>query len=129
MPTEDITIKMDYHINDSLQVGDVLLYSNVVEKLGMKHTRSYDGTTSDKAVMGRVLNISRNGRSGGYLTVRHNTLVDAPTASSDFLYFVKDSSANTTSLLGYYAEVEMINTSTEKVELYQIGVQAVESSK
>jgi len=33
------------------------------------------------------------------------------------------------SLLGYYAEVEMVNNDTKKAELYSVGSEIFESSK
>ena len=50
-------------------------------------------------------------------------------STSSFVFFAKDNRANMTSLLGYYNEVEMINNSTSKAELYSVGTEIVESSK
>lgn len=47
----------------------------------------------------------------------------------DFLFFSKDNRANMTSLLGYYAEVEVKNNSTEKAEIFAMGSEIFESSK
>ena len=43
--------------------------------------------------------------------------------------FGKDKSVNTTSLVGYYADVKFVNTSDEKVELFSVGSEIAESSK
>ena len=43
--------------------------------------------------------------------------------------FEKDKQVNSSSLIGYYAEVKFVNNSTEKVELFSIGAEVSESSK
>ena len=43
--------------------------------------------------------------------------------------FVKDKKANTTSLLGYYAEAKFVNNSIDKAELFSVGSEVTESSK
>ncbi len=120
----DLTLKFDKHINDSVQVGDVLFYSPTSTVDGVKTVVDY----SNIKKMGPIINIRRKGRSGGFITVDHDAAVFAPTTSS-FLFFSKDNMANLTSLLGYYIELKFVNTSTSKAELYQVGVETTESSK
>jgi hypothetical protein len=43
--------------------------------------------------------------------------------------FSKDKVANNTSLLGYFAEVKLINNSTEKAELFALNSEIGLSSK
>ena len=47
----------------------------------------------------------------------------------DFLMFAKDMAVNNNSLTGYYAKVEMENTSTEPIELFALSSEATHSSK
>jgi len=49
--------------------------------------------------------------------------------NQDFVFFSKDNRANMASLLGYYAEVEVKNNSTEKAEIFAMGSEIFESSK
>ena len=49
--------------------------------------------------------------------------------SSDYVFFVKKADVSNTSLAGYYAEVEMKNTSTDKAELFAVGSEIAISSK
>lgn len=49
--------------------------------------------------------------------------------TNDFIFFGKDNRANMTSLLGYYAEVEVKNNSTDKAEIFAMGSEIFESSK
>ena len=51
-----------------------------------------------------------------------------PTAN-DFIFFGKDNKIGTSSLNGYYAEVEMKNDSTASAELFAVSAEVVESSK
>ena len=43
--------------------------------------------------------------------------------------FTKDNKANMSSLLGYYAKIQMKNNSTSEAELFSIGADFFESSK
>ena len=43
--------------------------------------------------------------------------------------FSKNTSVNNSSLLGYYAEVKLTNTRTDKIELFSIGSEVTQSSK
>ena len=47
----------------------------------------------------------------------------------DLIMFSKDNAVNMASILGYYAEVEMINDSTEKAKLYAVSADINKSSK
>jgi hypothetical protein len=50
-------------------------------------------------------------------------------SNNPYYFFVKDTSVNTSGLLGYYAEVKLSNNSTSKAELFSIGTEIFESSK
>ena len=43
--------------------------------------------------------------------------------------FSKDNKANMASLLGYYASAQFRNNSTDEADLFNVGVEVVESSK
>ena len=45
------------------------------------------------------------------------------------ILFSKDNAVNMSSILGYYAEVKMTNTSTSEAELFQVSADMFESSK
>ena len=48
---------------------------------------------------------------------------------SAFISFAKEKKINTSSLLGYYADVNFVNDSKAKAELFSVGSEIVESSK
>ena len=120
----NITVTFSFDLNESVQLGDTLHYVN---------------PTNDTLQGGDVIPFNNDGiiEVGTITTVNYatNTIVAdiqnstaLPTGSSFFL-FSKDNRANMASLLGYYAEVEFTNNSTEKAELYSVGSEIFESSK
>ena len=50
-------------------------------------------------------------------------------SNNAYYFFVKDTSVNTSGLLGYYADVKLVNNSTKSAELFSIGSEVVVSSK
>ena len=64
------------------------------------------------------------------ITIATNTLQSnqLPTTSS-YIFFSKDNKVNSSSILGYYAEVTFKNNSTTEAELFSIGCVIGESSK
>ena len=57
-----------------------------------------------------------------------DTIITQAPRIGDFLMFAKDRRANTSSLKGYYAEIDMVNSSSEKIELFAIGLGTTASS-
>ena len=119
-----ITVNFNFDLNESVQLGDTLHYVN---------------PTNDTLQGGDVIPFNNDGiiEVGEITTVNYatNTIVAdiqnstaLPTGTSFFL-FSKDNRANMASLLGYYAEVEFTNNSTEKAELFSAGSEIFESSK
>ena len=49
--------------------------------------------------------------------------------SGSFILFNKDNEANLNSVLGYYAEVKMVNNSKTEAELFAVSANVAESSK
>ena len=49
--------------------------------------------------------------------------------TNSFLMFSKNNKANIGGLKGYYAQVNLTNNSDEKIELYSVGSEIVQSSK
>ena len=61
--------------------------------------------------------------------VANNDITLPVHGNNPYYFFIKDSSVNTSGLLGYYAEVKMVNNSPQKAELFSIGSEIFESSK
>jgi len=67
-------------------------------------------------------------RSTNKVTVNAGTNIPLPEVG-DYLFFAKNSNINTPGLMGYYAEVEMTNDSTQHAELFAVSSDVSESSK
>lgn len=50
-------------------------------------------------------------------------------SSGDYIFFSKDNAVNLASLKGYYAEVKFVNNSTDRAELFNVGLGVEVSSK
>ena len=46
-----------------------------------------------------------------------------------FFMFSKDNTVNLASVLGYHAEVQFVNNSSKKAEMFSVGVDTFDSSK
>jgi|TARA_R110000765_G_scaffold228874_1_gene332517 hypothetical protein len=109
-----INLKNDID-NVSLQIGDVAYY--------VKDDDTSTSVTSFTDSVERIGVITSIGTS--YIVV--DSTIEPP--ANAFLMFSKDKVANNTSLLGYFAEVKLINNSTEKAELFALSSEIGLSSK
>jgi hypothetical protein len=125
MALGQLTIVLPYIANTSLQVGDIMYYAETTTYGDHSHVDS----TNDVVKSGELLTITRNiNANTTTLVIQHDLSVALPTTSS-YLMFTKDNLANSSSLLGYYAEVKLKNDSPEKAELFSLGTEAFISSK
>ena len=121
-----ITLSFD-NMNTSVQVGDIVYYSDNSAPIG-----SFDRST---LLNTKKLGMIVGGNSIGVpvtknsITVEYDENVITPPFTNTFISFAKDKKVNTSSLLGYYADVKFINNSTEKAELFSVGSEIAESSK
>ena len=132
-----ITILFPNPINTSVQVGDTAYYlSNTTDYQGPSgiHTHSnYD----DIIQIGEVVCVNQN-YGGSCVNKPDNSItcnwdpnppVSPFPAVADFIMFSKDNKANLSSLLGYYAEIQFVNNSSTKAELFSVGADVFISSK
>jgi hypothetical protein len=126
MPLTTTTLTFD-NMNVSAQVGDIVYYSYNPSNIGgFDHSTISNTIKLGKIVGGDVISTPVNGNT---ITVQYdNDIVSAP-PSNAFISFSKEKKVNTSSLLGYYADVKFINNSKEKIELFSVGSEIVESSK
>ena len=115
-----INLPFAYNINDSLQVGDNV-YSCVPTTTGQ-----FKFTTSDSGItkLGTCSSISATS-----IQVDTGSLNFVLPVSGSFVLFNKDNEANLNSVLGYYAEVKMVNTDTGPSELFSVSSEIQISSK
>ena len=115
------------NMNISAQVGDIVYYSHSGSLMG-----GFDNTAlPNTRMLGPILSIVDNTLSGGVgwtLVVDHNSNAPAPAVDA-YISFAKNKRVNTSSLLGYYASINFVNNSTNKVELFAVGSETSVSSK
>ena len=104
-------INFSKKINDSVQAGDNLYYSDVVS-----------GVASSPTLVGEITEI-------GEKHVVVDTLVAGLVAGDTFFMFQKPVEENVSSLKGYYAESTFTNNSITKQELFAVGSEVTMSSK
>tara|TARA_R100000900_G_scaffold65740_1_gene52323 strand:- start:731 stop:1096 length:366 start_codon:yes stop_codon:yes gene_type:complete len=121
MPNLTLTFTID--INELVQVGDTLYYANTAN-----HTLANGEAQPFSSTIVEIGAITAIDYSANTITATIANTTPLPTSSS-FILFGKDNRANMASLLGYYAEVEFINNSTSKAELFSVGSEVFESSK
>ena len=108
MPAAFTTIHIQGGIqNVSFQIGDIL----------------YKLEDQTLIKIGKVLSILDSG------AIKVENVDEVDVSVDDFLMFAKDMAVNNNSLTGYYAKVEMENTSTEPIELFALSSEATHSSK
>ena len=103
--------------NDSLQIGDMAYFVTPSTSGGFAQS------TIAPTFIGSIVGITNNS-----ITVNNPPSVLIP-QFGDFIMFAKDSEANLSGLVGYYAEVYIKNNSTEKAEMFSIGSEVTPSSK
>jgi len=109
---DSIQMTFSNPINTSLQIGDTIYKSVVTAGVGATPIELGKCTALTSTV----------------ITCEIPTTLARP-SGTDFILFSKNNKANLSSLNGYFAEVEMKNDSTDKIELYQVGSDVSESSK
>tara|TARA_R110002020_G_scaffold6815_7_gene28908 strand:+ start:288 stop:662 length:375 start_codon:yes stop_codon:yes gene_type:complete len=114
-------------MNISAQIGDTVYYSFQSNNVG-----GFDKSTiSTTKKLGEIVggNSANTPITENLITVNYNDTVVSPPPHSAFISFAKEKKVNTSSLLGYYADVKFVNDSTEKIELFSVGSEIIESSK
>lgn len=118
-----VTLTFSSPLNVSCQVGDTAYFAATTSSGGFQT----DNGTGLKEV-GQIREIQNPTSNTPYIIC--DTLVaSSEFGSSPFIAFGKDRSANTTSILGYYAETKFICTDLDKAELFAINTSVFESSK
>ena len=131
MPVLTYVLTFNEPINVSVQVGDIIYYAAGVNTSGTVDPMSWD-IIPNIIQFGKIQQITNQ---YGKLTnppTRPSIKVTSaipPPGTNDFIMFGKDKTANTSSLIGYYAKVNFVNNSTEKAELFSVGSEVFESSK
>ena len=122
------SITLGFHgMNTSVQIGDIAYYSYNSNNIGgFDHSKL---TTTKK--LGEIVGGSSIGEpiTGNLITVEYDNTIVSPPPPRAFISFAKEKKVNTSSLLGYYADVKFVNDSTKEIELFSVGSEIAESSK
>ena len=114
-----LKLTFNHKLNESLQVGDTAFYARTQPKSIFK-TSQYDSIV-------RIGEITEVGEM--HIKILWDSANVVGPGANDFIMFAKDRIVNTSSLIGYYADVQFKNNSTEKVELFAVSSEITESSK
>lgn len=122
-------LTFEYDLNTSLQVGDNIWYAPTVESGG----HNVASTDNNFALLGQVTSVSAQYQKSeieveipGFDLPQDLGLVLDDTT---YIMFSKSKKINSSDLKGYYAEINLVNNSTEKIELFAIGSSIAISSK
>jgi len=117
----EITLTFNEQLNISLQIGDTVWYLN---------TNAVGGYDVAKSSLAKKLGVVKEINNQNNEIIVDSDINDSTLNLEDvFIMFSKDSIANTSSLIGYYAEVFLENNSKEKIELFAVNSEIVQSSK
>ena len=130
MISQVLTFSSD--VNVSLQVGDVIYYSPY-NTTGQFNTVDNVGSIVTFGVCTAIYNngdASQGIPKYSIVVLYDNLNVATPSPSpNDYIMFAKNKEVNSSSLKGYFAEIELVNYSQDKVELFSVGSEVSESSK
>ena len=115
-------------INFSVQVGDLAWYVPTNPQ-GVPGNTYSTGNTNDPVLGAKLIGeITEINRTTLPYHIDVPGIVNVPFAQ-DFIMFSKDDIVNRSNVLGYYANITMVNNSDEKIELFSVGSEISESSK
>ena len=117
-----LTLAFTAPLNVSCQVGDTAYYVDTTASGG------FTVNSNNVEEIGTITTITSPTSSTPSI-VCDTSLPGSISGSSYFILFSKDNKANLSSILGYYADVEFKNNTTEYAELFSVGVDTFESSK
>ena len=119
-----ITINFQDVVQSSVQINDVAYYVPVSGSGG------FDTQNSDIIKIGRIRSVGIRSITCDIdsSTVPPSTY-NTNSSTNDLIMFSKDNSANMSSLMGYYANIQLTNSSTLEAELFSLESDFFESSK
>jgi len=119
-----VTLTFDAPLNASCQVGDIAYVVRERQDEG-----DFSVNTTDVVEVGQIRQINDRDSSTPDVICDSSMAGDINGDTGVFVLFSKDNKANLSSILGYYAEVKLVNNSTTQAELFAVGMDMFESSK
>ena len=118
-----VTLSFAAPLNASCQVGDVAYH------VARQDVGEFSTNNGDIIEIGQIRQIDDRD-SATPVVICYSTMAGDINADDNvFILFSKDNKVNLSSILGYYAEVKLVNNSTTQAELFSVGVDMFESSK
>ena len=128
---EEDFIDFDVEVNSSIDVGDMLYFSEF--NLGMAQGANDPNASQTQLIDNTSLKLAGivSFASGDTIQVNNTQANIGGTIPSvgNYCFFVKNQIVNMANLLGYYANVKFENNSKNKVELFAVSAEVTESSK
>jgi len=109
-----------------VNVGDMVYYIDTTDVASL-------GGFSTSSSLNNIIEIgivaSFGGSTGAHtIVITNSNNITLPT-TNDYIFFSKDNAAELSTVSGYFANLKLVNDSTDYAELFQVGVGVVESSK
>ena len=131
-----VTLTFNHEINESVQVGDVAYYVHTFpvgspQEFAQTTTPHDSADREDIREIGPVESIN-SGPTLSTITCDMTNYLSSlygPPVMGDFIMFSKDNKVNLGSLVGYYSNIKLRNSSIEKAELFSVNSDFSESSK
>ena len=117
-----LTLTYTKPLNTSVQVGDTACYVPLTSSGQFK-------VNSSAIVEIGVITAINNPTSNSPSIVCNTNLPGSTNGPNYYTFFYKDNKANLSSILGYYAEITLTNSSTKLSELHSVACDVFESSK
>ena len=125
-----------HHFSEQEQYG---LYKSIFNRRDVRG--QFLATKIPYEVLSRILYAAHHAPSVGFMQPWNFIVIQSPEIKSKIhqsftlahqeaqAMFEKDKQVNSSSLIGYYANVKLINDSKGKIELFSLGSEVSESSK
>ncbi len=112
------TLTFSNPLNSSLQVGDIVYYSTLTS---IPNSGFSTSVTSSMIKLGTVISMSIDPIQVNVVYVDVANGGVNPPDNGDYIMFEKDKQVNSSSLIGYYADITLENNSKEEITLFSLG--------
>ena len=126
------TVILQDSINISVQVGDILYGSVVVNSQSGKNHPSPGNEDTKPFPLGKIVDIVRQSNQIHFDTkdyYPYGSEGNFPALDLVYLFASKDNRVNMSGILGYFAEVEFKNYSSKRAEIFVTAIDYAPSSK
>ena len=146
---QTLTLTFNQPLNTSLQVGDIIYYSSLQTVANSGFSTSSSNNTVKLGIVNSISNPLGIEQDIIYDSIDPTLVLSStpvpititvvyddspiagivPPTQGDYISFEKDKKVNSSSLIGYYADVRFENYSPDDARLFSVGSEVSESSK